>query len=113
MVGDLPGHLNVRLDFLHRSEGKFLFFVNRAEQALIPGTVSGKSKQEASGFIGRPYGALLEIFRQDGHLHHAPVEKNSEGDASVPSAFQRHHSNGLWTVAQGVSFFPIENFYFF
>jgi hypothetical protein len=61
VIRHIPRCLNVLFDLFNPAQGEFPVFVNRTEQALVPGAVARQSQQQAAGFIGRSDGALFKL----------------------------------------------------
>ena len=67
VIGNVSGGLDVLFDFRHCAQRKFSVFVNRAEEALVPGTVARQPQQQAAGLIWGSNRALFEARLFDGH----------------------------------------------
>ncbi len=83
LVGKLPDivrnvsrRLNILLDFVNGSKGKFPALVHRTKQALIPGAVAGQAKQQAAGFVGGADRSLFKTGGSDIHIF-VPVSLRS------------------------------------
>jgi len=59
VLNDGTEEIDLPFDLLRRAVREFLTFVDRAEEALVPGTVAGEAKEETSRLAGRPDGTLL------------------------------------------------------
>jgi hypothetical protein len=61
IIGDMFRGLDILLDFIDASQGKFGSLINRAKEALIPRAVAREPEKKASRLIWGSDGALFKI----------------------------------------------------
>ena len=74
--------LNILLNLINGSKGKFAVLVHRTKQALIPGAVAGEAKQQTMCFIRVTDRSLFKTGGSDIHIF-VPVSLKSGGQSSM------------------------------